>query len=206
MRLVLLSGGSGKRLWPLSNNARSKQFLKLLKNPQGKMESMVQRVWSQLSSVGLADKALVATNNAQVDILRSQLGSEVKLIVEPERRDTFPAIALAASYLHTVERMNLAEVVVVLPVDPYVEESFFERLKELEQVFIYPEVDLALIGVYPTYPSQKYGYIVPEPDHEDKTYLNVSRFQEKPNEEQAQELMAQNALWNCGVFAFRLRF
>lgn len=95
MRSILLSGGSGKRLWPLSNDSRSKQFLKVLHGPEGNPESMVQRVWRQLNHAGLASEALIATSLPQVEILTSQLGDDVRLVVEPERRDTFPAIALA---------------------------------------------------------------------------------------------------------------
>lgn len=206
MRIVLLSGGSGKRLWPLSNDARSKQFLKVLQNEQGERESMVQRVWRQLNDVGLADSACIATSKTQVDMIQNQLGSEIQLIVEPERRDTFPAIALASAYLHTVENANLDEVVVVLPVDPYVEERFFSKMKELELTLQSTKADLALMGVVPTYPSEKYGYIVPEEIQGDRSYQKVSHFREKPNLEQAKELMEQKAFWNCGVFAFRLGF
>ena len=121
MRIVLLSGGSGKRLWPLSRDVRTKQYLKVLTNAQGRKESMVQRVWGQLGEAGLRDRAYVATSQSQVEMIHGQLGSELKLIVEPERRDTFPAIALAAAYLYSVEGVGLGETVVVMPVDPYVE-------------------------------------------------------------------------------------
>ncbi|MDR3543897.1 MAG: sugar phosphate nucleotidyltransferase [Desulfosporosinus sp.] len=206
MRLILLSGGSGKRLWPLSNDARSKQFLKVLANEQGDSESMVQRVWGQLEAVGLADAAVVATSKSQVDMIQSQLGDCVGLVVEPERRDTYPAIALAAAYLFSVEQVNPNEVVAVLPVDSFVDDRFFQRVKELENVLITSEADLALVGVTPTYPSEKYGYIVPETKQEGHAFVQVSHFREKPNEEQARELIAQQALWNCGVFAFKLSY
>lgn len=206
MRIILLSGGSGKRLWPLSNDARSKQFLKVLENDKGDSESMVQRVWGQLKTVGLADSAVVATSKSQVDIIQSQLGESVKIIVEPERRDTYPAIALAAAYLSSVECDSVNEVVVVLPVDAFVEDRFFQRIKELEDVLIATEADLALVGVTPTYPSEKYGYIVPEPKQDSHPFLKVSHFREKPTEEQACELITQQALWNCGVFAFKLGY
>lgn len=204
MRLILLSGGSGKRLWPLSNDARSKQFLKVLRNEQGELQSMVQRVWSQLEATGLNGASYIATSKSQVDMIQNQLGSDVKMIVEPERRDTFPAIALASAYLNSVEGVGLDEVVVVLPVDPYVEQVFFKRVKVLEQVLLDSQADLALMGVVPTYPSEKYGYIVPVEGQEG--YVGVKHFREKPNEEQAQELIQQQALWNCGVFAFKLGF
>lgn len=129
MKLVLLSGGSGKRLWPLSNDARSKQFLKVLENQNGELQSMVQRVWGQLGNVGLADSAVIATSKSQVDMIQSQLGQEVPIIIEPMRRDTFPAIALASVYLYSVEEIRLDEVIAVLPVDPYVEDRFFIESK-----------------------------------------------------------------------------
>ncbi|HZK54096.1 MAG TPA: sugar phosphate nucleotidyltransferase [Desulfosporosinus sp.] len=206
MRLILLSGGSGKRLWPLSNDARSKQFLKVLENEHGERESMVQRVWGQLKAVGLEESAVVATSKSQVDMLQNQLGDSVKMVVEPERRDTYPAIALAAAYLYSIEHVDPDEVVVVLPVDSFVEQGFFQRVKELENVIKMSEADLALVGVVPTYPSGKYGYIVPQTEQEGRPYMKVDHFQEKPTEAQASELIAQQALWNCGVFAFKLGY
>lgn len=206
MKLVLLSGGSGKRLWPLSNDARSKQFLKVLENQNGELQSMVQRVWGQLGNVGLADSAVIATSKSQVDMIQSQLGQEVPIIIEPMRRDTFPAIALASVYLYSVEGIRLDEVIAVLPVDPYVEDRFFHRVKDLEETVLASGADLALIGVEPTYPSAKYGYIVPTSTSSESDYFKVSHFTEKPNEEKAAELIKQGALWNCGVFAFRLDY
>lgn len=207
MKIVLLSGGSGKRLWPLSNDARSKQFLKVLRNSEEKLESMVQRVWGQIASAGLGDHAFIATSKPQVEMIYNQLGSEIEVIVEPERRDTYPAIALAATYLYSVKGVSLNETVVVMPVDPYVEESFFHKTKELDRVLNESGADLALMGVKPTYPSEKYGYIVPQNGTtHDAPYMNVQSFREKPREEEAAVMIEQAALWNCGVFAFKLDF
>ena len=99
MQLILLSGGSGKRLWPLSNNIRSKQFLSLFKRNDGKMESMLQRVVRQVMEEHLTDNITIATNDSQSEIITTQLGNNISIVTEPERRDTFPAIALATSYL-----------------------------------------------------------------------------------------------------------
>ncbi|MCM3135342.1 sugar phosphate nucleotidyltransferase [Paenibacillus polysaccharolyticus] len=211
MRSILLSGGSGKRLWPLSNDARSKQFLKVLRSPSGDLESMVQRVWRQMNESGLASQTLIATSLSQVEILTSQLGEEVQLVVEPERRDTFPAIALAASYLYSVESVSLSETVAVLPVDPFVEKEFFETLCTLPEMMEKSGADMALMGVIPTYPSEKYGYIIPARDKESsdmstEEYIHVAKFQEKPCESDAALMIEQNALWNCGVFAFKLGY
>ncbi|KRE10467.1 mannose-1-phosphate guanylyltransferase [Bacillus sp. Root239] len=206
MKTILLSGGSGKRLWPLSNDARSKQFLKVLEDDNQELQSMVQRVWKQLENVGLADSAVLATSKSQVDMIHSQLDNKADLIVEPCRRDTFPAIALAATYLYSVQDTELEEVVAVLPVDPYVENRFFNRVKDLENAVHGSDAQLALIGVKPTYPSAKYGYIVPANSENTNDYLPVNRFTEKPSEDKAATLIDQGALWNCGVFAFKLGY
>lgn len=207
MRLVLLSGGSGKRLWPLSNDARSKQFLKVLENDDQQLVSMVQRVWGQLEKCELSESSYIATGKAQIEMMQSQVGPDVRLIIEPDRRDTFPAIALSAAYLNSVENASLDEVVAILPVDPYVENHFFNAVKKLEEILSTSEADLALIGVEPTYPSAKYGYIIPDgAGSSELGALKVSHFQEKPSESHAAELIQQKALWNCGVFAFKLGY
>lgn len=204
MKVILLSGGSGKRLWPLSNDARAKQFLKVLKTEDGQLESMVQRVWRQLSSVGLAKESFIVTGKAQVDMLQNQLGYDVPIIIEPERRDTFPAISLSSVYLSDVVGLSEEEVVTVLPVDSYADDKFFEKVKELEKVVNQSDAQLALIGIKPTYPSTKYGYIVPH--EEGGNYFRVKSFVEKPSEHEAAKLIEHNALWNAGIFAFRLGF
>ncbi|MGG4497956.1 sugar phosphate nucleotidyltransferase [Brevibacillus reuszeri] len=211
MKLVLLSGGSGKRLWPLSNDVRSKQFLKLIKSQSSGPESMVQRMWRQLASTQCLDMTFISTSQSQVDLIDSQLGMNVPLILEPQKRDTFPAISLIASYLHSVKKFSLDEIITIMPVDSYVEDHFFQKLKQLEKVIEASGADLALMGVRPTYPSTKYGYIVPEPPAPDgkkssPLYQKVAGFTEKPTEEQARKLLAKQALWNCGVFAFRLGY
>ncbi|MFE4199838.1 sugar phosphate nucleotidyltransferase [Aneurinibacillus aneurinilyticus] len=209
MKLILLSGGSGKRLWPLSNASRAKQFLRMIKNEDTKLESMIQRVWRQLHSAQLANSTHIVTNKAQVDMIQNQIGTGIPLIVEPERRDTFPAIALAASYLYSFAEASLDEIVCVLPVDAYVENCFFERMKKIEETILESGATLALIGAYPSYPSEKYGYIVPRHPTSNEhrmPYMTVQKFIEKPHKEEAQKLIEQKALWNCGVFAFTLDY
>ena len=120
MNIVLLSGGSGKRLWPLSNDIRSKQFIKIFKLEDGRYESMVQRVYRQIRNVDSGARITVATSKTQVSAIHNQLGDGVGISVEPCRRDTFPAIVLATAYLHDVQGIDPEEGVVVCPVDPYV--------------------------------------------------------------------------------------
>ena len=208
MQLVLLSGGSGKRLWPLSNNARSKQFLPLLEKEDGTMESMVQRVIRQAKEANLTNDITLATNASQQDIIVNQLGDSVNLVTEPERRDTFPAIALAASYLKLAKQCADDEVVVIMPCDPYTEEEYFHTIGKMAECVNQNVADLVLMGITPTYPSAKYGYVVPKVSEvsSSKESQMVSRFTEKPTVPVAEELLKEGALWNGGVFAFRLGY
>ncbi len=203
MNIVLLSGGSGKRLWPLSNDTRSKQFIKIFKTADRSYESMVQRVYRQILSVDASAAVTIATSKSQVSAIHNQLGTDVGISVEPCRRDTFPAIALAAAYLHDVQMIPEKESVVVCPVAPYVEQDYFEALKALGERAATSSANLVLMGIEPTYPSAKYGYIIPK-DKENVSQVSV--FKEKPDEETAKSYIASGALWNGGVFAFRLGY
>ena len=211
MQLILLSGGSGKRLWPLSNDARSKQFLPLLASPNGGMESMIQRVVRQIREAKLTDNITFATNAVQRDSIINQLGEDVNVVTEPERRDTFPAIALATSYLAKEQKCKDDEVVVIMPCDVYTESKYFTTIAKMVKAVENNVADLVLMGITPTYPSEKFGYVVPESTQSSESAFNneclrVARFTEKPNEEKAKELLKQNAFWNGGVFAFRLGY
>ena len=203
MNIVLLSGGSGKRLWPLSNDIRSKQFIKIFKKEDGTYESMVQRVYRQIKKVDADATVTIATSKTQVSAIHNQLGDEVGISVEPCRRDTFPAIALATAYLMDVLHIDPDESVVVCPVDPYVEDDYFEALKGLSEQAEKGEANLVLMGIEPTYPSEKYGYIIPESADFTAT---VKTFKEKPTADVAKEYIAQGALWNGGVFAYKLKY
>ena len=203
MNIVLLSGGSGKRLWPLSNDIRSKQFIKIFRKPDGDYESMVQRVYRQIRRIDKDAKVTVATSRTQVSDLLNQLGEEIGISVEPCRRDTFPAIALATAYLQDVMGVSEEEPVVVCPVDPYVQDDYFDALKQLGDLAAEGRANLCLMGIEPTYPSEKYGYIIPE---NTDPVSPVSTFREKPDTETAREYIAQGALWNGGVFAYKLGY
>lgn len=203
MNIVLLSGGSGQRMWPLSNSIRSKQFIKLFKNEEGEYESMVQRVYHQIKSVDENTEIMVATSKSQVSAIRNQLGNQVSICIEPCRRDTFPAIALAAAKLHYEKRVGRDESVVVCPVDPYVDNSYYEAVKRLGELAAKGDENLTLMGIEPVYPSEKYGYIIPENSNQVSV---VKSFKEKPTVEVAQQYLDQGALWNAGVFAFKLGY
>lgn len=203
MHIILLSGGSGKRLWPLSNDVRSKQFIKLFKNENGKYESMVQRVYRQIQTVNSDMEVTIATSKSQVSAIRNQLGNKVSICLEPCRRDTFPAIALAAAYLKDVQGLSEEDCVTVCPVDPYVDNTYYQAVQKLEEIVNEGQSNLVLMGIEPTVPSEKYGYIIPVDKNE---ISRVAKFTEKPDTETAKEYIKQGALWNAGVFAFKLGY
>ena len=196
MNIILLSGGSGTRLWPLSNEVRSKQFLKILRTDDGKHESMVQRMYRMIKKVSPDARIVIATSESQVTSIKRQLRENVEISIEPCRRDTFPAIALSTAYLHDVLNIDENEGVIICPVDPLVEEGYFETLKKMFDVA--GQRNLTLMGIKPTYPSEKYGYIIPKNGSVD--------FKEKPELEDAKEYIKQCALWNGGVFAFKIKY
>lgn len=203
MNIILLSGGSGKRLWPLSNDIRSKQFIKIFKRPDGEYESMVQRMYRQLKAVDPDAEVTIATSRSQVSSIHNQIGTECGISVEPCRRDTFPAIALAVSYLKHVRGVAPDAPVIVCPIDPYVEDDYFRSLERLSGIVDTSDAALSLMGITPTYPSEKYGYVIPENSDE---VSPVKAFKEKPDIKTAEEYISQGALWNAGVFGFKLQY
>ncbi|SCY21524.1 mannose-1-phosphate guanylyltransferase [Butyrivibrio hungatei] len=203
MNIVLLSGGSGKRLWPLSNDIRSKQFIRIFKTEDGEYESMLQRMYRGIREVDGDANVTIATSKSQASAINNQLGEAVDLSIEPCRRDTFPAIALACSFLHDVKGVGDDEPVVVCPVDPYVDNTYFKALSDLSDMAAKGDYNLNLMGIEPTYPSEKYGYIIPK---EAADVSEVLEFKEKPDAATAKEYIEKGALWNGGVFAFKLGY
>lgn len=167
---------------------------------------MVQRVVRQIGESRLSGTITIATNSSQRDIIINQLGDEVDIVTEPERRDTFPAIALAAGYLSMAKKCSNDEVVVVMPCDPYTETKYFDVIADMVEAVENNAADLVLMGITPTCPSTKFGYVVPCSEDAEKSILRVKRFTEKPDVQRAEALLGEGALWNGGVFAFRLGY
>lgn len=198
MQIILLSGGSGQRLWPLSNDVRSKQFLEIFAGG----ENMLQRVLKQIRRANRDAPITIATAKKQEPLLKKYLAENFEMSTEPCRRNTFPAIALAAAYLHDVKNVDADEAIIVCPVDPYVDDKFFDRFALLAEQ-ISAESPLILMGIEPTYPSEKYGYIIPQSKEK---ISRVKFFKEKPNLIDAQKFIDMGGLWNGGVFAFKLSY
>ena len=164
---------------------------------------MVQRVYNKIKKIDSEATITIATSKSQISAIHNQLGTDVGISVEPCRRDTFPAIALATSYLVDVLGVSADEPVVVCPVDPYVDDDYFEALKKLADQAGKAEANLVLMGIEPTYPSEKYGYIIPEDKNATSKVLS---FKEKPTVEVAKDYISKGALWNGGVFAYKLKY
>lgn len=169
---------------------------------------MVQRVVRQIKSSALGADITIATGESQRDAISCQLGDTVGVVTEPERRDTFPAIALACLYLSKQKGCAADEPVVVMPSDPYIDDSYFDAIGRMVEAVEGDVANLVLMGIRPDYPSTKFGYIVPEAASGNNVAdaMRVKRFTEKPTAEKAVELISLGALWNGGVFAFRLGY
>ena len=203
MKIILLSGGSGKGLWPLSNEVRSKQFLKYFKDPAGNSESMLQRVYRQIKQAAPDAFVTIATSRQQVSAIYSQLGKEIGVSCEPCRKDTFPAVVLAALYLRDICGVDESETVVVCPVDAFAADDFFKSVIRLGKLVETGSSNLMLIGIPPASPDESYGYIQPGDTNE---VSPVIAFEEKPALSQAKDYISKGALWNSGTFAFRLGY
>lgn len=209
MQIILLSGGSGKRLWPLSNGTRAKQFLQLLPAPQGGRESMVQRVVRQLNEQGLGENINFATSLAQKDQLCNQIQGNIQFITEPDHRGTLPAIALSALYLSEQQHASRDEIIMVMPCDSFVSDEYYTALRRTIKIVEDRKAKFGLLGIRPTSetPFTRYGYIfaeTPSDPTNPEAHSKVIRFYEKPEPEIARTLITQGALWNAGVFVFRL--
>ncbi len=203
MNIVLLSGGSGNRLWPLSTPENSKQFLKILKTDDGRTESMLQRVFAQIHRVDPSAVVTVATSADQAAEIHRQLGEAIKISIEPDKKDTFPAIVLASSYLVDVLQIDPEETVAFCPVHPFADDSFFATIRDACAYISSVQEHLMLLGITPTAPLEKYGYIVPKAENDISL---VASFKEKPDKKNAQRYIDNGALWNAGVFVFKLSY
>lgn len=200
--VVLLSGGSGKRLWPLSGSTRSKQYIRFLADEQsGERCSMVQRVWKQLVQSGMAKHCVVCAGVQQEEILRRQLGN-IDIALEPEGRDTFPAVVLSCAYLKSRKAASDSDTVCFMPVDPYTRSSYYKTLRRMPGILSKSGAEIVLMGIRPKFASGSYGYILPGKRSEG--FFSVDSFCEKPGMSEAKRLIGLGALWNGGVFCLRI--
>lgn len=164
---------------------------------------MIQRVAGQLAGAGMGNDIIVATGASQGDTVENQLGLAVKIVKEPTRRSTFAAVVLACTYLAAKGTPD-DEPVIVVPCDTYADDDYFRLLGRVRLAIENNVADIVLIGIAPTYPSAKYAYIECGDEAEESGVYKVDRFVDKPDATTAGQLIERGALWNGGVFGFRL--
>ena len=201
MYAVILAGGGGTRLWPLSRSRRPKPFLPLLEGHRTLLEAGVKR----LAPLIAPEDVYVVTDTRYAPLVR-EVAPQVppqNIVGEPFGRNTAAAVALMA---HAIDRPD-DDIMVVLPADQAVrdEERFRAALAAAAERAA--GGDLVTLGVEPTEPSTGYGYVIAtgEPElHADRDTFRVERFEEKPTPERARELIAsRSAYWNAGIFVWR---
>ncbi len=191
---MILSGGSGQRLWPISRKATPKQFCQFLNEPL--LELTLKRLENFDAPLLISNINLkIPTEN-----ILNQLNFPVDVLYEPMAKNTAPAIALAAKYL--LEKKHDDHWVCVFPADHIIENTA-ELVKNLNYISTQKEDAIYLLGIQPTEAKTGYGYIEVDTLQFDKA-CDVRRFHEKPDQSTALTyLKKDNFLWNSGIFIFK---
>jgi len=195
---VILCGGSGTRLWPASRSDQPKQFLKLV----GDRSSFQETVLRVKDIPGVAEIVIV-TGEAMVEFVTQQtaeIDARVTILVEPEARDSAPAVAAAAAY---VERQAPDGVVLMLAADHHIAEPEIFRTAALTAAKAAEQDLIVTFGVQPTVPATGFGYIRPGAPLLDGSVRAVAAFVEKPDQATAERYLLEGYLWNSGNFAFK---
>jgi mannose-1-phosphate guanylyltransferase len=195
---LILAGGAGTRLWPLSTDARPKQFLQLFGG-----HSLLQKTWSRLERLVAADSIFVSTNERYRQHCLEQLPmlQPENVIAEPARRNTAPALGLS---MFEIEARLGPCVVASLPADQFiVDEGRFLEVLDAACSFAGKSDYLVTLGIDPTEPNTGFGYLELAEELEPGV-TRLKRFTEKPTRERAEEfLRAGNFVWNAGIFVWR---
>ena len=197
MYSVILAGGSGTRLFPLSRSDYPKQFIPLLDN-----ESLFQKTVIRARTYSKPEEIYVVTNEVHKFLVRDQLemlDTPCHVLTEPDGKNTLPAVYYA---VNQIVETDPDATVLVLPSDQLVKVD--DRYKDaIEHAASLAKTDLVVFGVVPTCPHTGYGYIKPGAVNRDG--FRVDAFVEKPDKQTAEQYLTEGYLWNAGMFCFRVR-
>lgn len=201
MYSLILAGGSGSRLWPLSRELYPKQLLNL-----NMEQSLLQSTYQRLACFTPSKNIISVTNVKHVSNVKSQLQEFVSspiVLAEPVAKNTAPAIAVAVKYISTISKED-DPVILVVPSDPLIKDLAGFKTSVMRGEKLAKQGYIVTFGVKPTYPETGYGY-VNITDEKIEDGFKVKQFVEKPNEETAKKyLEAQTYFWNCGMFMFKV--
>ncbi len=205
MKIIILAGGSGTRLWPFSRRSFPKQFLDF-----GDGKSLLQKTLQRFVPFVPITDILILTNQdyfhlvkIQSSLIHPQL--EKQILVEPERKNTAPAICLGIKYLQDVLGVSATECVLVCSSDHLIspENVFLDAVRQAESFA--KKGNHVIFGIRPNKPETGYGYIKPQRVL-DQSVWKVERFEEKPDVERAQQyVLSGEYLWNSGIFLFQIQ-
>jgi mannose-1-phosphate guanylyltransferase/mannose-6-phosphate isomerase len=204
MKAIILAGGGGTRLWPLSREDFPKQFLNF-----GTGLSLLQGTVQRLIRAPFIDEVIVATNEHHFALVQEQLdkiGAQCRVLVEPARRNTAPAIALAIKVLQTECQAKATDPILVVPSDHLIEPEilFLHALEQIKDSGTFVD-KIITFGIRPTKPETGYGYIEIGEKFNRLTF-QAKRFVEKPDRATAEKYVENpHFFWNSGMFLFSMQ-
>lgn len=194
---VIMAGGDGTRLWPLSRQSKPKQLLAV-----GSDATLLEQSISRISSLIPKDHILISTTAQHEKNITEHIGDKVgQIITEPGSRNTGPAILLCAMQIYTTDP---DAVIIFLPADAFIPQRDWKKFRDfLEHAVHYAAQsdEIVLFGVEPTYAATAYGYIEYDIQTGNMVPYKVKHFREKPSQEVAERYLEHGRhLWNIGIF------